>query len=63
MQKQDFKAIEEQLGKAKAYELVRLIKSCDQYLTKFKTQITPLLDSLGQEVKVGILFAEKPKGE
>lgn len=63
MQKQDFKQLEEQLGKAKAYELVKLIKSCDQYLSKFKTQITPLLDVLGQEVKVGILFEEKPKGD
>lgn len=63
MEKQDFKRIEEQLGKTKAYELVKLIKSCDQYMTKFKDQITPLLDALGQEVKVGIQFLEKPKGD
>lgn len=63
MEKQDFNKIQEQLGKAKAYELVKLIKSCDQYMTKFKNQITPLLDILGQEIKVGIQFVEKPKGE
>lgn len=63
MQKQDFQRIEEQLGKTKAYELVKLIKNCDQYLTKFKTEIAPLLDVLNQEVKVGIIFEEKSKGE
>ena len=36
MEKTNFKQLEEKLGKAKAYELVKLIKSCDKYLTKFK---------------------------
>lgn len=60
MEKQEFKQIEEKLGKSKAYELVKLIKDCDGYLTKFKNKMKPLLEPLGQEVKVGIMFTEKP---
>jgi hypothetical protein len=48
-----------EIGSAKAKKLVRLVKHCDEYLLKFKKDVTPLLAELNKDVKIGMLFTEK----
>lgn len=51
------------VGEDKAKEILKLTKAYDSYVGKFKKKLDKLLEPANYEVKTGIVFAQKTKGE
>lgn len=51
------------IGKKSAAEVIKLAKAYDNYVLKFKNKINKLLEPINYEVKIGIVFCKKSKGD
>lgn len=51
------------VGEERASEILKLTKAYDKYVEKFKKRLDSLLEDVNYEVRTGIVFSEKPKGD
>lgn len=55
--------LKKHLGEESTEEIVKITKAYDKYVIKFKDRLNKLLAPINYEVKVGIAFYKKPKGD
>lgn len=51
------------LGDEKAAEVLKITKAYDNYIEKFKKKMNKLLEPINFEVKTGVAFTKKAKGD
>lgn len=55
--------LKKHLGEESTAEIVKITKAYDAYVVKFKKKLNKLLEPINYEVKVGVAFTQKPKGD
>jgi len=56
---ENYKVLAEVFGSKKAKEILKLTKSYDNYVQKFKDKMNKLLEDKNLEVKLGLAFVKK----
>lgn len=59
----EFQVLSGLLNESKAKEILKLTKAYDNYVGKFKEKLNPLLAELDYEIKIGLRFVKKSKGD
>lgn len=59
----DQEILAKHIGDESAAEVIKLAKAYDNYVLKFKNKINKLLEPVNYEVKTGVVFCKKSKGD